>query len=227
MKPAFPLRLVCFDADGTLIDGVGFIWELLHEHFATDEQRRRSAYEAYFAGEITYEEWARHDLALLRARGADREGFEEAMQGLYLMQGAEETLRILKQRGVKLAVVSGSLDVALAHVLPDHAEWFDDLFINRARFDGTGALVDIEATPFDIQHKATALRRLAERERIPLASIGFVGDNFNDVEAAKAAGLAVAFNCRSEELAAVADVVVPGRDLRDTLPYLLQGREDG
>jgi phosphoserine phosphatase len=48
----------------------------------------------------------------------------------------------------------------------------------------------------------------------------FVGDNYNDVAAMRAAGLGIAFNCKSEELAQVADVVVAGRDLREILKYV-------
>jgi phosphoserine phosphatase len=221
-EPQFPLRLVCFDVDGTLVDGLAFIWELLHDHYGTSEQARKWAYNAYFAGEITYEEWCDHDLGLLRAKGASRSGMDEAMQSMSLMPGARETLQALVDAGKKLAVVSGSLDLALGHVLPEYKDWFDDVFINRFLFDDQGILTGIVPTPFDIDHKATAVRRLAERERIPIGSIGFVGDNFNDVEAARAAGFAVAFNCRSEELAAVVDVVVPGKDLRDVLPHLLR-----
>lgn len=219
--PSEPLQLVCFDVDGTLVDGLQFIWELLHDHFQTDPERRRAAYDAYFADQITYEEWAQHDLALLKVAGATKAKMQEAMSPLYPMDGCREVLRILKQRGIKLAVVSGSLEIALEHVLPDYRDWFDDVFINRFLFDETGNLASIEATPFDIHHKATALRRLSERERIPLSSIGFVGDNFNDVEAAKVAGFSVAFNCRSVELADVCDVEVPGKDLRKILPHLL------
>jgi len=221
-EPQFPLRLVCFDVDGTLVDGLAFIWELLHDHYATSREARDWAYNAYFAGEITYEEWCDHDLGLLTGKDATRQDMEVAMRPLRLMPGARETLRALEDAGMKLAVVSGSLDLALGHVLPDYKDWFDDVFINRFLFDEQGALTGIVPTPFDIDHKATAVRRLAERERIPIGSIGFVGDNFNDVEAARAAGFAVAFNCRSRELEAVCDVVVPGNDLRDVLPHLLR-----
>lgn len=219
--PSEPLQLVCFDVDGTLIDGLQFIWELLHDHFTTNPLQRKHAYDAYFADQITYQEWAQHDLLLLRRAGATRQGVIEAMKPLRPMEGCREVLRVLKQRGIKLAVVSGSLDIALEHILPDYREWFDDVFINKFHFSDGGNLERIEATPFDVTHKATALRRLSERERIPLSAIGFVGDNFNDIEAAKVAGFAVAFNCRSAELAEICDVEVPGKDLRLVLPHLL------
>jgi len=222
MSVQFPLQLVCFDVDGTLVDGLEFIWKLLHEHFHTDAVRRQHAYDAFFAGQITYNEWAHHDLILLRERGATLPKMKEAMGELHLMTGGREVLRILKQRGIKMAVISGSLDIALEHVLPDYRDWFDDVFINRFDFDDQGNLVHIEPTPFDVHHKATAIRRLAERERIPIDSIGFVGDNYNDVEAARAAGYSVAFNCRSPELEEACDAVVPGTDLREILPLLLR-----
>ena len=47
----------------------------------------------------------------------------------------------------------------------------------------------------------------------------FVGDNFNDVEAAAAAGFSIAFNSKSENLDEVADVKLPGKDLRKMLEF--------
>ena len=48
----------------------------------------------------------------------------------------------------------------------------------------------------------------------------FVGDHANDLAAARAAGLAIAFNPKSQELVAAAQVVLRGPDLRAILEHL-------
>ena len=77
-----------------------------------------------------------------------------------------------------------------------------------------------EATPYDMDGKARALELIAEREELPLARCAFIGDHANDLAAARIAGRSIAFNPKSAELEAVADVVVRSTDLRQILEYL-------
>jgi phosphoserine phosphatase len=96
----------------------------------------------------------------------------------------------------------------------------DEVFCNSFHFDASGRLSGGTPTPFDIEAKADALKVTAGRLGVALEETAFVGDNFNDVEIARSAGLSLAFNCKSEALAKVATQVVPGQDLRKVLPFL-------
>jgi len=118
----------------------------------------------------------------------------------------------------KLAVISGSLNIVLDKLLPDHD--FDHVLINRMLFDGQGHIAGGVPTKFDMANKAAGLAVIAAKENIPLESCVFVGDNFNDISVVRAAGLGIAFNCKSQELAQVADVVIKGKDLREILNYV-------
>jgi HAD superfamily phosphoserine phosphatase-like hydrolase len=217
-------RLVCFDLDGTLVDDTIYIWQTLHDHFGSDAARRRQAREDFFEGRIPYDAWLAHDMELLIARGANHERLREAVGRLKPMEGAHDTLATLSARGARLAVLSGSLDVVLEHHFPGTP--FAHVFLNRLRFAPDGAIAGWEATPYDLARKAQGLLEMARRENLPLRRIAFVGDNENDLEVVRLlksqGGLAVAFNCKSAALAREASVVVPGRDLRAVLPYLLQ-----
>jgi len=220
-RPGFelPPALVAFDVDGTLVDDTVFVWETLHEHFGTDRAERARAQADFLAGRSSYGDWFEHDIRSLLARGADRDSMYAAIAGMRPMAGARETLAALHEAGVILGVVSGSLGFVLDRLFPEHP--FRDVLINHVGFDAEGQLVEWRATPFDMDHKATGLRHLAARHGVPLERCAFVGDHVNDVEVVRAAGLGIAFNCKSDALAAVADVRVDSRDLRDVLPYLL------
>jgi phosphoserine phosphatase len=204
--------LVCFDLDGTLVDDTIYIWKTLHETFRTNRVCREAAYRDFFAGRISYRRWFEHDLELLKAAGADRERIREVLSRLKPMPGAEEILWELKGRGHKLAVISGSLDIVVDHLF-DKAV-FDHVLVNRLRFDESGAISGGDPTPYDLDGKADGLKELARRENLALRQTAFVGDNDNDIWVAKSAGLAIAFNCKSDALRSICHTEVTVKDLR-------------
>ena len=215
-----PVRfpLVCFDLDGTLVDDTIYIWSTFHERFGTDPELRRRAREDFFAGRISYRRWFETDLELLDAAGADLPSMRAVVESLAVMPGARETLAELRRQGRRIGVISGSVDLVVETLFPDGP--FDHVLINRLEFGPDGRLAGGSPTPYDLDRKADGLVELARREGLEPARVAFVGDNSNDVAVAAAAGRAVAFNCKSDELARVADVVVTEHDLRAVLPHL-------
>lgn len=214
-------KLVCFDVDGTLIDDVKFSWQIFHDYFQTDRHKREDAKNRFFSGQITYREWAEHDINLWKEMGAKKPEFFKAIANLRLMDGAMETLKELKKNGIKLAIISGSLNILLEKFIPDYADFFDDVFLSRIYFDEYGGISKIEATEYDLDGKALALRKIAEREKISLKDCVFVGDYLNDFKIIQEAGLGIAFNCQHEELRKAADVVIDKKDLREVLRHIL------
>jgi len=214
-------KLVCFDVDGTLIDNVKFSWQVFHDYFQTDKHKREDAKKKFFDGEITYLQWAEHDINMWKEKNAKKKDFFNAMKHLKLMEGAIETLNELKKRGFKLAIISGSLNIILEKFIPNYEEFFDDVFLSRIYFDENGSINKVEATEFDMDAKALALKKIAEREKISLGECVFIGDYLNDMKIMQEAGLGIAFNCKHDELKKVADVVVEKKDLREILKYTL------
>ena len=213
--------LVAFDVDGTLIHHPQdkTIWEVLNRRFTGSDDQNAERWEEYRRGTLSYADWVALDIEGWRAAGATRETLLSDLDGLTLVDGARETLGELKARGMRLAVISGTLDVLLDRLFPDHP--FDEVYTNRLAFGEDGRIASWTATPFDMDGKGVALRAIAMREEIPLVRTAFVGDHANDLAAARLAGFAVAFNPKSAELEAAAHAVVRSRDLRDILPHIL------
>jgi len=220
-KPKTKFRLVCFDLDGTLIADTANIWRFICNEFGCDVKKKDEAAEKYFKNIITYNEWVGHDVEMWKKKEITKNDFLKAMGKLKLTKGAVETIKELRKRGMKVGIISDSLDIALVALLPDHEKLFDEVFINKMLFDNDGRISGWKATEYCMDRKADGLKRMAEKENIRLGECVFVGDEHNDVKAAEIAGLSIAFNPNSDELRRKADVVVEKKDLREILKHII------
>ncbi len=213
--------LVAFDVDGTLVEHPEerTVWEVLNQAITGSRDQNRERLAMYRAGTLSYSQWVALDVGAWRDAGATRDDLVAAFGPLRLVAGAREAMSALKERGVRLAVISGTLDLLLDTLFPDHP--FDDVYTNRLTFGAGGRIESWWATPFDMEGKAEALRTIAARERVELSRCAFVGDHSNDLSAARIAGFTVAFNPKCEELERIAGAVVRSPDLRDVLPHLI------
>ncbi len=213
--------LVAFDVDGTLVvhPRGKTVWEVLNRRFVGDDGVNAARFAAVRAGRLSYADWVSLDVRGWHEAGATRASMIEALAELRLVEGAREALGALRAAGSRLVAISGTLDLLVETLFPDHP--FAELYLNRIGFDDVGGIAGWTPTPFDMDGKAVALRAVALREGVPLSRVAFVGDSANDVAVARVAGLAVAFNPTSPELEREADVVVRSADLREILPYLL------
>jgi len=213
--------LVAFDVDGTLVEHPEgkTVWQVLNEALTGSGDQNRERLAMYHAGTLSYADWVSLDVGAWRDVGATRDALVAAFGPLRLVDGARETMDALKHEGARLAVISGTLDLLLDTLFPDHP--FDDVYTNRLTFDQAGKIASWWATPFDMDGKAEALRAIARREEVPLSRCAFVGDHSNDLSAARIAGFTVAFNPKCRELEEIAGAVVRSPDLRAVLPFLV------
>jgi phosphoserine phosphatase len=213
--------LIAFDVDGTLVRGPGgmTVWEVLNLAFTGTPHWNKERYAEYRAGRLSYAEWVALDITGWQDAGATRDDLIAAFKPLELIDGVREATFALRTAGFRLVVISGTLDLMLDTVFPDHP--FEEVYANHIGFDPGGKITHWRATPFDMDGKAEALRALALRHGVPLRRCAFVGDSTNDVWIARAAGYSIAFNPRSDELEETSDEIVRSADFRDVLPYLM------
>ena len=198
-------RLVVMDVDSTLIQDE--VIELLAAR-AGRESEVAAVTSAAMRGEIDFAESLRARVATLA--GLSVSVLDEVRADIRLTAGARTLVRTMKRLGFTLAVVSGGF---IEIVGPLAAELgIDHAHANRLDVrDGvlTGGLVgDI----VDRQGKATALRRFAAEEGLPLSRTVAIGDGANDLDMLAAAGLGIAFNAKP--------IVREQADTAVNVPYL-------
>ena len=127
--------LVAFDVDGTLVEHPQgkTVWDVLNHRYTGREDVNAERSRLYRANRLSYEEWVALDIDSWRRAGATRRDLIAAFEPLTLVPGARETLSILKEEGARLAVISGTLDLLLDTLFPDHP--FDEVHTNRISFD--------------------------------------------------------------------------------------------
>lgn len=213
-------QLIAFDVDGTLVenDKGMVVWQLLNQRFGGEPAENAERFSSYLKGRISYAQWVDMDIEDWRRAEATRGIIaEEIVAHLHLVRGARRALTELARRGYRLAVISGTLDIVLELLFPVHP--FEEVFTNKIWFDDEGKIAGWEATPYDMEGKARALRSVAARMQIPLERTVFVGDNINDLQAMAAAGLAVAFEPKAPSVSEAADHVIR-EDMRGLLEVL-------
>ncbi|MCF2136253.1 MAG: HAD family phosphatase [Candidatus Thorarchaeota archaeon] len=208
------IRLVVFDADGTLTTHSS-IWWRLHQEFGTTKEGREY-YDKFFAGEIDYDTWADLDVGLWK--GQPVEAVERVVRETDLVTGAKEAVTVLKEAGFETAILSGGLDF-LAN---DIAKRLGIDYVLTNRLDHhNGVLTGSVESHVGWGDKKRAIRQIVDHFGVRLEETAFVGDGRNDISVMSVVGFAIAFMPEDEEVAQAADVVVREHDLRAILPFLI------
>ncbi|MFX1264951.1 MAG: HAD family hydrolase [Promethearchaeota archaeon] len=208
------IRLVVFDVDGTLTSHSS-IWWRLHEHFGTEVEGRRF-YEQYFAGEITYTEWADLDASLWKGRPVEE--VMSVVKATELIPGASETVARLKEAGIKVAILSGGLDILAEDVA--RRIGVDYVLTNRL-LHSDGKLTGEVETRVAWGEKVKKIRHICNHFNVSLKETAFVGDGRNDLSVFDTVGLSIAFRPEDDEVAKAAMETIHQNDLTLVLSLIL------
>ncbi|MBS7609801.1 HAD family phosphatase [Candidatus Bathyarchaeota archaeon] len=207
------LKLVAFDLDGTLTC-IDSIWRYLHEALGTWD--RASIYaKRYERHEISYEEWARLDVALWKDIPIGR--IKELVDRIPYVANAKEAIRILRLRGMKVGVISAGLTILTERASRELE--LDFAFANALKVQHGRLTGDIEVfVTFD--GKGSILRSIREGYGLRAYECAAVGDDETDISLFQEAGTRIAFNPKSPRLEALADVTIRSCDLMEVLRFL-------
>ena len=198
------IKLVVFDLDNVIIDG-----EAIDEigKLANVEDDIAEITEKAMQGEIDFETSIKDRVQLLE--GTSIEEVEKVAEDLPLMPGACETVKCLKDKGVDVAIISGSFDV-VADKVSDKLG-VDTVYTNSFTVED-GKLTGEVTGPLVSGSKLDVLKDHVEEAGITLDEVVAVGDGANDISMIKSAGCGIAFNAK-DSVKEIADVVVEEKDL--------------
>ena len=198
------IKLVVFDLDNVIIDG-----EAIDEigKLADVEDDIAEITEKAMQGEIDFETSIKDRVQLLE--GTSIEDIEKVADDLPLMPGACKTIECLKEKGVDVAIISGSFDV-VADKVSDKLG-VDTVYTNSFTVED-GKLTGEVTGPLVSGSKLDVLKDHVEEAGITLDEVVAVGDGANDISMIESAGCGIAFNAK-DSVKEIADVVVEEKDL--------------
>jgi phosphoserine phosphatase len=209
------LRLAIFDLDGTLKQARD-PYVYLHERLGTWEASQ-SFLAKGLAGELDYEEWLRLDAALWK--GVSRTEIEGLFRQNPYLPGAQAAVRALQQVGVKIAVVSTGLHLHAEQVRRELAlDWVcaNEILLENGRATGEAR------TRIPEGGKGQIVTQLQAEFGVEPDECLAVGDSVSDAAMFERVRIGVAVNPSSEQVRAVADLVLEAPDLGPLLPRLHQ-----
>ncbi|MBX7107326.1 MAG: HAD-IB family phosphatase [Chitinophagales bacterium] len=215
-------KLVAFDLDGTLLKGYTFSWTLIWEYLKYPRKLQKTGMQRYRAGKTTYKQWCDWAVNLFMEKNLRREDFSAITQQVTLTKNFMDTIKLLKQEGIILAIISGGIDTFLHEKIPDAEKLFDYIFINKLQFDEDGRLSGVTTTDYDFKGKATALELICRVNGIDISESVFIGEGFNDEDIASAAGLCIAYPpSTAQGVSQVADEGIEDDDLSKIIEFII------
>lgn len=211
------IKLVFFDVDGTLLQA--YSWQHIHHELGTWNQAKKH-HDQFFKNQITYEEWARLDAALWKNQSLTK--ITRIISQIPYTEGAEQTLKILKQRGIITYLLSAGLAQAAERIQRETGA-VDGYTANNLMAED-GLLTGEVKVNVSYNDKGKHVQRILRQFNLAAEDCAAVGDDPTLIPLFKKVGLAIAFNPTDESVAKHADIAIKSSDLRDSLPYILGQR---
>jgi phosphoserine phosphatase len=209
-----PYKLVIFDLDGTLTQERS-IWEYIHIRlgkwygFAEEYQKQ------FLAGKISYEEFCERDAQVWK--GMKVEELLEIVKTVPFHPGADTLIAHIKQKGLKLAVVSSGLSLLSNWV---HQKYGFDYSVSNDLLDENGVLTGKVRIQVYYDKKAEWVKRILDQFHVRLEEVIAIGDSVGDIDMFRMVGFSIAFNSSCKDLDRMATFCIQSRNLTDIIPKL-------
>jgi phosphoserine phosphatase len=192
------IRLVCFDVDGTLVDGIS--WLFLTEGLGCSTQEILDIFNQAKAREISFVKAERIITKMFRDSGnATRSFIKKLCSTVKPKLGAKQLVSYLENKGYRIYLISGAFDIYVEEVAKKLG--VDGFYANSSLdFDKKGIIKKIHYRDNQGEIKVEQLKTLIEFLRIGMNEVTFIGDGENDIEVFKKTGKGIAVHSFNEAL---------------------------
>ena len=207
-------KLAVFDLDGTLTRERS-IWEYIHKQlgkwygFAEEYQNQ------FLAGKISYEEFCERDARVWK--GMRVEELLEIVKMVPFHPGVDELINYLKERGLKLSMVSSGLSILSDWV---HQKCGFDYSVSNDLVHENGVLTGRVKIQVYYDKKAEWVKRILEQFHVRPEEVIAIGDSVGDIDMFQMVGFSIAFNSSCQDLEKIASLCVQSQNLADIIPRL-------
>jgi len=196
------IKLVCFDVDGTLVEGNA--WWILTKSLGCSVQDAIDTFEKAGRGEISFRTAERIFTKRYRESGNANELFiKNIFKNIHVKDEAKKIISYLREKNYKIYLISGAIDIYVGFVAKQLN--VDGFYANSSlEFDEKGVLQKINYHENQGGLKIKQLRELTEKLGIGMDQVAFIGDSENDIEVFQATRHGIAVSSSVEELKKVA-----------------------
>jgi len=195
-------KLICFDVDGTLVDGTS--WLLLTEGLGCSLQEHLDIFHRAKRGEISFVKGEKLLTKMYQDSGNATKSFiRELFSKIEPRKEARSLFGHLKKKGFIIYLISGAIDIFVGEIA--NKLEVDGFYANsRLDFNNSGLLTKIHYRDNQGEVKVEQLKKLNNKLGINMNQVVFVGDSENDIEVFKVTGKGIAVHCFNEDLKKVA-----------------------
>jgi phosphoserine phosphatase len=214
MEKNQPFKLVIFDLDGTLTQERS-IWEYIHKQlgkwygFAEEYQKQ------FLAGKISYEEFCERDAQVWK--GMKVEELLEIVKMVPFHPGVDQLINYLKQKGLKLSMVSSGLSLLTNWV---HDQYGFDYSISNDLLHENRILTGKVKIQVYYDKKAEWVEKILKRFKVTPEQVIAIGDSKGDMDMFQMVGFSVAFNSSCKDLDQIASACIQSQNLTDIITRL-------
>ncbi|MFC1496264.1 HAD family hydrolase [Candidatus Margulisiibacteriota bacterium] len=206
------IKLVTFDVDNTLTVGTS-IWEQFYIEIGTWDKIGKKYLNMFYEKKITFEEFIKLDVGAYGGKHEDV--IYQAAGKLKYIDGIWETVNGLREKGIKTAIVSGTIGQFAKYLQKLHG--FDFCYANMLLVDKNKILTGELELTVPAYHKDQTMRKLKKDLNLKREEVLAIGDSEMDFSMFKEAGTSVCVEHAPQVVKDRVDHILPDKDLRELL----------